>query len=385
MRKATELKRLISIGKKFAKMFLCLFIVMVMLFELLTTEQVFAASNEVTFSDQGCTITYKETATWGKSVQGEVIIRNNTSSEIHNWKLQLTFQGTITSIWNARDISADGLCLIEAETYNADIPVGGQVSFGFVAQGAKKKPALPKQINLILESPEEEESEITFDYALFAGSSSQSIDIRSSKSNFYGDLYSGNDFIYRGSELFVDGSVKTVGSINISGWKTNIAERLEGVTPKEMPDWNNSILDKQENCEVYEGDVSFNKSENIVNGSVRVNGNISINGSTFEGDFYIIATGDITFNVSELYGSGRLLLYSETGDITINGSQIEINGIMYAPNGVIRINASDTTINGRVVSDSICFRGAYFNVHASPEDMDLVESIPAIHVRSIRR
>lgn len=231
------MKSLFSSCKKISKSLLCVFISLALLLQIFPAVPVNAASKQSSFSDDISTITVKEVSAWGKSIQVEVIIHNDSSSPIENWKLELELQGTITSIWNAKDVSADGKCLIEAESFNSDIPAGEEISFGFIAEGAKKNPGLPTEVILIRESLQEEEPETTFDYALFSGSDTENFSLRCSKSIFSGDVYSGKDFEFSGSELYIDGAVKTVGKINASGWKIEILKRLENVTPKEIPDW----------------------------------------------------------------------------------------------------------------------------------------------------
>ena len=74
------------------------------------------------------------------------------------------------------------------------------------------------------------------------------------------------------------------------------------------------------------------------NGFLYIDGDITIDSAYFTGtgDIVIVANGNITYNVDTLTSNneedeqtGRILLYSEEGNITINGTQIEINIYKY--------------------------------------------------------
>jgi len=123
--------------------------------------------------------------------------------------------------------------------------------------------------------------------------------------------------------------------------------------------------------EYHEESPAYVDSKIVISSSVKVAGDVVISGTTFEGDCYIIAEGDIIYNVNILNSTGRVFLYSRNGNITINGTQIEFNGAMYAPNGQVKFNTNDTKINGFVWADSINYGGSVLNVNA--DNFDMVE------------
>ena len=73
-------------------------------------------------------------------------------------------------------------------------------------------------------------------------------------------------------------------------------------------------------------------------------------------------------------------MYSEEGNITLNGSKIGINGVLYAPKGRVSINAYDATINGRIVADKFSYNGSILNVTAEASDLELVSELPKVSV-----
>jgi hypothetical protein len=79
-------------------------------------------------------ITFTDTSDWGSGFNGYVTIRNTGTSAIHGWKLQFTFGGTISSIWNASIVSHSGTTyVVQAASWNSDIAAGQSVDFGFTA------------------------------------------------------------------------------------------------------------------------------------------------------------------------------------------------------------------------------------------------------------
>ena len=212
----------------------------------------------------------------------------------------------------------------------------------------------------------------TINYAIFSGSNTTPLSLYGWKSNFTGNIYTGNSFNYGGSELYINGKVDAVGTVTANGWKTEITETNEGVSSIAMPDYDSAVNENAQPCEYFEESPAYIEDKTVVNSSIKVNGDVTISGTTFEGDCYIIAEGNITYNVESFNTTGRVFLYSKKGNITVNGSQININGAMYAPKGNVTFNTYDTTVKGFICADSISFNGSIFNV--SGANFDMVQS-----------
>lgn len=214
--------------------------------------------------------------------------------------------------------------------------------------------------------------EKALEYTIFSGSETADLNLYGWKSNFNGNVYTGKNFNYGGSEFYVDGRIDAVGNIITNGWKTEITERNENSEKIDIPNFDAAILEEAAPFEIFEDSPAYVQDRNVIDSSIKVNGDVVISGTTFEGDCYIIAEGDITYNVQNFNTLGRVVLYSKNGNITINGSSIEINGIMYAPNGSVNFNTYETTLNGRIVADTINFNGSIFNINGQPEDWELI-------------
>ncbi|MBR2523167.1 MAG: hypothetical protein IKE53_01860 [Clostridiales bacterium] len=161
------------------------------------------------------------------------------------------------------------------------------------------------------------------------------------KSYITGDVYSGKDFSYQGSELYMTGYARTVGQVLPAGWTTSMTGSEEGIDPISMPQWGDTILARMAD----EGeDTNIIYSEN----------NITIDATNYE------TTIEPT------------VIYSSNGDITIIGNEITINGLIYAPNGKVTINANNATVNGRIVANEVLYNGSILTITASDTDLDFI-------------
>lgn len=209
-------------------------------------------------------------------------------------------------------------------------------------------------------------------YTIFSSNINEDITLNGWKSSITGGIYSGRDFICNLSEFYLDGKADTVGTVTANGWKINIPEKNENIEAAAMPDLEEAILARAGEYTYYSESPSYIQDTNIINGSIMVSGDVIISGTNFEGDCYIIADGDIVYNINALNTTGRLVLYSRNGNITVNGTNININGIMYAPKGKVSFNANETTVNGRIWADNVNFSGSIFNINGSEDDLDLI-------------
>ncbi len=90
----------------------------------------------------------------------------------------------------------------------------------------------------------------------------------------------------------------------------------------DMPDFSETIrLQAEAAGQVYIGNKTYNGSSIVVD-PIYVNGNVTVNGSSFVGKGCILATGNITFNGSNLNAStsDAVCFYSKNGNIIVNGT-----------------------------------------------------------------
>lgn len=327
-------------------------------------------------------VTYHTVSAWGEYTQVEVTVENRGGSPTTDWQIQFEYDDvtTISSIWNAvaapSDMSALNLITVSNETYNAKIAPNEMVSFGLIVQG--KMNEIPK-IHVVPQSviPSDEMKSELFPYAIF---SQNGFLFQGWKSTISGDVYTGSNFDYQGSELNLYGTLDSVGRINANGYQINIGKRNEGVKPTVAPDFSETIIALSARMTQVDASSFESQDQIVANGFYYADESLTISGTKFAGDCVIVAENDITYNVDTLSGDGRVVLYSKHGNITINGSQITINGILYAPEGSVNINAYDTTFNGRMIANQFQYNGSIFNVTASASDLELLYDLPVIKI-----
>jgi hypothetical protein len=77
-------------------------------------------------------VQFSVTNEWTNGFNGDVAIQNTGALTIHGWKVQFTFNGQISSIWNASIVSHSGnVYVVQAANWNTDIAAGQTIDFGF--------------------------------------------------------------------------------------------------------------------------------------------------------------------------------------------------------------------------------------------------------------
>lgn len=186
------------------------------------------------------------------------------------------------------------------------------------------------------------------------------------------NIYSGGDFTCSGTDIRVDGNIETVGQVYQWAGSFQAGDTKTQCSPAALPDIRPGIESKSEEWDERTGYVNINGQE-LDNAYIKTTSGVQVSGTDYSGDCYIMAEESIQYSVSTLNTKGgRLVLYSENGDIGISGDSIVINGILAAPNGTVRINADTVTINGRIYAGAIEMSGTSFQLHASDEDMELI-------------
>ena len=341
-------------------------------------------ADTVEASNGALSLVYNEVAKWDDLTQSQVDIRNNGEVPVSGWEVELTYQGTadLSSVWNAKTeesaVTENNILRFANEDYNAVINPHESVSFGFISRSSD--PGLPR-VMVEEKDPSSYVESGLFPYAMFA---ENNLNFSGWKSNVVGDIYGGTRFNYLGSELTVYGSVRSAGEAELNGCSIGVGRVDYGVAPVGMPDFSLPVRNKQNILGPIDVNALVSADSIIADGYLYSDGDITISGSKFTGDCVIVASGNITYNVDSISGDGRLLLYSENGNITINGSQITVNGILYAPNGNVAINAYDTTINGRVIGKNIEYSGSVLNVNSNSADLDPLYDFPAVSIVASR-
>jgi Cellulose binding domain./Cellulase (glycosyl hydrolase family 5). len=85
----------------------------------------------------GCAVDYR-ISDWGDWFNADVTVRNTGTAAVEGWRLEFAFTGEqrVHSVWNARATQEGRQVRAVNESWNATIPAGGTVSFGFNGSSA---------------------------------------------------------------------------------------------------------------------------------------------------------------------------------------------------------------------------------------------------------
>ncbi|WP_425455259.1 cellulose binding domain-containing protein [Allorhizocola rhizosphaerae] len=83
----------------------------------------------------GCAATYTVGNQWQGNFQGNVTVRNTGSTTTNSWTVTWTFQNgqVISQLWGGDWSQNGGNVTVRNLNWNANIPAGGTISFGFIA------------------------------------------------------------------------------------------------------------------------------------------------------------------------------------------------------------------------------------------------------------
>ncbi|MCR4442487.1 MAG: pilus assembly protein TadG-related protein [Peptococcaceae bacterium] len=214
-----------------------------------------------------------------------------------------------------------------------------------------------------------------FDYALFSGSSSNTLRLNGNNLSIKGSAHTNQNFRANGNYIQLTGACEAVGTISANGNYIEIPYRYPNSSNVEMPDYSDEIqAQAQAAGQVFDTTVQFNGNNINVDHSIYVNGDVHINGNTIDGTGAILAAGDIHINGNCVSASvqDQVCIYSQ-GNISINGNNITIEGVLYAPGGSIQFNGNYITIKGKVIGNTVSFNGNYISIAG---DKCTVTSLP---------
>lgn len=94
-------------------------------------------------STGACTATYKIVSSWTGNFQGEVTVKNNsTTAALNGWTTKWTYANgqAITQIWSGVLTASGSNITVKPMPYNTTIPAGASTTFGFLATQSGTNP-----------------------------------------------------------------------------------------------------------------------------------------------------------------------------------------------------------------------------------------------------
>ena len=214
-------------------------------------------------------------------------------------------------------------------------------------------------------------------YVIYSG---DGVLVNTNQAVINGNVFSGSDFTFSGGETcFINRSLnaaRTGGTVRALTQETGRAE---------MPDYAAKLRSGFAYERFYNGDAELNAADLDLSGSVRSTGSLHIDRTVFHGKGCVRAKGDIQYDAVRNADDSALILYSEDGNITVQGTGLVLNGIFYAPNGTVELNAKELTVNGVIVAKKVELNGTKLTVNElSGTDTDLTEFSPDILIEGLK-
>ena len=197
-----------------------------------------------------------------------------------------------------------------------------------------------------------------YPYTLFAGSSTEGA-ITVNSGNF---CINGN--------VATNGTIVSSGNMNVNGTKTENAGFdmiyiFDKIDTKYFS--GNNVEEHTEDYFLDELNININTPTEVL-GEAELTGNININTA-------LKAFEDVTLN-GEVKNTNDSVIYSKYGDIVIDSTNVNLNGLVYAPFGSVEVKAMNLNLNNVVIiADSIVLDCPNVNANYSTNAAEFVGTV----------
>ncbi|MFM9442978.1 cellulase family glycosylhydrolase [Streptomyces acidiscabies] len=84
---------------------------------------------------QSCSVGYRAVGEWSGGFQGEIVIKNTSTTAVNGWTLGFSFADgqTVSNMWGGTATQSGGAVTVKPASYTATIPAAGSVTVGFIA------------------------------------------------------------------------------------------------------------------------------------------------------------------------------------------------------------------------------------------------------------
>ncbi len=172
-----------------------------------------------------------------------------------------------------------------------------------------------------------------------------------------GDIYSGTDITFGGSNIIVDGACDAVGNLNAYVGNIRTGSTTEHGAVCEMPNLKENIMRQLVNGETVERLDIYNTG--LIENPVYCRQTVNVYCPGMVVNNTLVCEGDIHVGVDTArFGSEEeTVVYSMYGNISINASRFYGKGMIYAPNGTVTINVSEMEYSGSIIAKRINIQG----------------------------
>lgn len=227
-------------------------------------------------------------------------------------------------------------------------------------------------------SVQKETSDESLSYAMFAGDEEDGIKMGTNDTVINGDIHSNAGFNSSWGRLIVNGRASTVGDIEASG-AVMIEESRTGVDSVTILDICNDIRNRIAADATYSPDlyqnIQYHQEIDLPRSHISDDA-IDIRGNSLTLGGYLYAKEDINLHLNSCKNRNDrgIVLCSEEGDISLQGNEMNLTGVIYAPNGTVYIQTNHFQLKGRIIAKKIIVdRTNYFNITSTDKDLELME------------
>ena len=217
-------------------------------------------------------------------------------------------------------------------------------------------------------------ADIDADYVLYSVDDTV---INSASAVINGNVYTGDKFDYRGPSVCYLNEM-----LNAHDRSGNIKSLSTADARSARPDYSYKLSNGVTYDIVYDGNQTLSNGSHDLSSSIYTKGDLKISSTVFSGVGYIKADGDIMYDAVQNDADSEMFLGTENGDIVIQGTDLTLNGIIYAPNGKVEINAKHLKLNGAIIAKNTEINGTDIEIGKMTDAYSvLLEKGPEVHIK----
>lgn len=207
----------------------------------------------------------------------------------------------------------------------------------------------------------EEISPKDIDFSLY--STDGDIQIGCCQATVQKSVYANKNFLFNGSILDAGSRVMAGDTVQAYGWIIDMKEKIENSELPLIPDVEQFFVEPVRNYAQEKALLLFSECAKL-KGDIYCQDTSAMYTNLVEMDGSLVSENDISINAGQVCigkDSGeRRILCSRKGDITINTTDLSVNGLIYAPEGTVTIQTCNTKIKGTIIAKRIQLQGSYF-------------------------
>lgn len=200
-----------------------------------------------------------------------------------------------------------------------------------------------------------EEPQEKYPYTLFAASEADGAITITGNACVNGNIATNGTAVVTGSAINVNGSITE----QVNEKMINISAKLDELyfAGENVENYAENYVSEDVNCNV--------SNPTVVMGTMEVKGNVNLNAP-------VKVSENITLQTDSL-NANNVVLYSENGDISIFGNNVNFTGLLYAPEGEVKIQAQHVNLNSIIViADTITLETGNANTNYNQNMAEIV-------------